>query len=405
MRIAFLTHEPFYPPSGGGSAEAIYLVQELVRRKHEVHIFCPAVSDSRAVMKKFGVHLHEFHTWKMGRYARLRNLKYLLFPFFLSRLVESWARKHTFDLILSQHAIAAVAAGKLKRKLGIPVIMNFLDYLTAFMETWPSYLAPPALLRILKQFELSLPRRYRADAVLAVSDTLADLFKNTGYPPDRTLPIQYGFDSELFPFYEPNEKTDSKDPAIVVMHGSLDHHHIGSIALTSIRDICQARPGTIFRFVGQRTRTLESFLHRLEQVAPSTAVETTGFIPYSEVCRHLQDASVGIVPYEESTGTHCAFVAKIVEYLAIGLPVASTPLANAKRYFAAEPMIRFSDFDGPSFGQAVLSWLPDAKSTRSQFAKMASDRVRENLDWRVICRRAVDFIENIAQSGGLERHP
>ena len=32
MRIAFLTHEPFYPPSGGGSAEAAYLVQELVRR-------------------------------------------------------------------------------------------------------------------------------------------------------------------------------------------------------------------------------------------------------------------------------------------------------------------------------------------------------------------------------------
>ena len=41
MRLAFLTHEPYFPPSGGGSAEAIYLIRELVRRNHEIHLFCP----------------------------------------------------------------------------------------------------------------------------------------------------------------------------------------------------------------------------------------------------------------------------------------------------------------------------------------------------------------------------
>ena len=36
LRIAFLTHEPFYPPSGGGSAEAVYLVEEMARRWAEL---------------------------------------------------------------------------------------------------------------------------------------------------------------------------------------------------------------------------------------------------------------------------------------------------------------------------------------------------------------------------------
>ena len=45
FRIAFLTHEPFYPPSGGGSAEAIYLVDEMVRRGHQVHVFGPQIDD------------------------------------------------------------------------------------------------------------------------------------------------------------------------------------------------------------------------------------------------------------------------------------------------------------------------------------------------------------------------
>ena len=65
MRIAFLTHEPFHPPSGGGSAEAIYLVREMVRRGHEVHLFCPEFPDAEAKAAEFGITPHLFKRWKM----------------------------------------------------------------------------------------------------------------------------------------------------------------------------------------------------------------------------------------------------------------------------------------------------------------------------------------------------
>jgi len=107
MRLAFLTHEPFYPPSGGGSAEAIYLAQELVRRGHRVHLFCPAFPDPDKLEKRFagehtpctprrangsgtpaarppasaeaggelsgGLKCHFFRIWQLGRYTSLRN--------------------------------------------------------------------------------------------------------------------------------------------------------------------------------------------------------------------------------------------------------------------------------------------------------------------------------------------
>ena len=215
MRLAFLTHEPFYPPSGGGSAEAIYLVQEFRRRGHEVHLFCPRVADAAAVRRDFGVTLTEFKTWRMGRYASLRNFKYLLYPFFLQRLVEREAAATKFDLIFSQHAIAAVTAGRLRAKLRVPVVMNFLDYLTGFMETWPAYLAPKPFLAAIKKFELSLPSTYEADGVLTVSDTLADYFADAGYPRTRLLPIYYGYDAELFPLRTP--KPISR-PTVVICH-------------------------------------------------------------------------------------------------------------------------------------------------------------------------------------------
>ncbi len=396
MKVAFLTHEPFYPPSGGGSAEAIYLVRALVRRDHEVHLFCPVFPDAERVATEFGVRPHLFTTWAMGRYTSLRTPKYLAYPAFLQRQVERVAREAPFDLVLSQHAIAAVAAGKLKRSLGIPVVMNYLDYLTGFMETWPRYIAPRFLVRALMRYELSLPQRHQADGVMTVSDPLADRLVRTGYPRDRVQPIYYGYDASLFRYADPAALEGG--PPVVVMHGSFDHHHLGPIARDALRIVARARPEVRFRFVGRETETLTRFRRQVAPELPPGALECTGFVPYAEIAGQLARATIGIVPYEESTGVHCAFVAKIVEYLGVGLPVVSTPLESAQRYFASEPMVRFSGFDGESFGRQILSWLTEPADQRQKWGQSASQRVRLRLDWETITRKAVDFVERIRRS-------
>lgn len=404
MQLAFLTHEPFYPPSGGGSAEAVYLIEEFIGRGWEVHLFCPRVAEPEFVRERFKVRLHQFTAWEMGRYTKLRNAKYLLYPSFLQRFVERTAAAENsgrpFDFVFSQHAIAAVTAGQLKQKWGVPVVMNFLDYLTGFMETWPMWLAPPPALAVLKRFELSLPKRHGVDGLLTVSDTLADYFAKAGYPREKILPIYYGFDAELFPFREP-KPWDAARPAVVVMHGSLDHHHLRDIALAAMQRVMRDLPQTIFRFVGHRTGALETFLNRAKVAAPNARIECTGFVPYAEVVKHLQSADLGIVPYEESTGTHCAFVAKIVEYLAVGLPVVSTSINSAARYFGSEPTVRFAGFDGSRFGEAIVESLRNPPAALPDAARRASERVRRELDWRAISRRAADRVAEIAREKGV----
>ena len=397
MRVAFLTHEPFYPPSGGGSAEAVYLVQELIQRGHEVHLFCPAFPDSDKTQK--GIQCHLFTTWEMGRYTALRNFKYLAYLIFLRRMVERAARHVRFDLVLGQHAIAAVVAGLLRHKLRVPVVMNFLDYLTGFMETWPPYIAPRPLIRALERFELSMPNRYQADGLMTVSDTLADFFANAGYPRERIRPIYYGYDAKLFRPLETPGGESAKTP-VIVMHGSFDHHHLGRIALEALERVARNRPQVKFKFVGKQTPVLVNFRKRAEAMVPGLNIECTGFVPYAEMARHLANATVGIVPYAESTGTHCAFVAKIVEYLGVGLPVVSTPLDSARRYFGSQPAVRFSKFSGASFGQEILSWLDEPFERRRGLGRAASQHVQVELDWSAIGKKAIDFVEQIQQQQG-----
>ena len=181
------------------------------------------------------------------------------------------------------------------------------------------------------------------------------------------------------------------------MHGSFDHHHLGNIALHALIRLVRARPQVKVKFVGKQTPALLNFRQRAKATLPSLQIECTGFVPYGEIARHLSDASLGIVPYEESTGTHCAFVAKIVEYLGVGLPVVSTPLNSARRYFGAEPAVRFSEFSGASFGQLMLRWLEEPLELRRSLGRAASQRVRNELDWRAISKKAVDFVEKIQQ--------
>ena len=278
--------------------------------------------------------------------------------------------------------------------------MNFLDYLTGFMETWPVWLAPPPALALLKRYELSLPRRYKVDGLLTVSDTLADYFRNNGYPSERIVPIYYGYDARLFHFREPT-RWDRSRPPVIVMHGSLDHHHLRDIALLAMERVVRDLPEAVFRFVGHKTGALETFLRRANQRIAHANIQMTGFVPYTDVAQHLQSADVGIVPYEESTGTHCAFVAKIVEYLAVGLPVVSTSINSAARYFANEPTVRFAGFDGVRFGEAILDMLRDPPSNFEEAARAASERVQRELDWRAISRKACDVVDKIAREKGI----
>ena len=388
MRLALLTHEPFYPPSGGGSAEANYLVSELIRRSHEVHLFCPDFPDRDAVAARFGITVHPFTGWEMGRYTRLRSLKYLAYPGGLRRLVRRTARDISFDAILSQHAISAVAAGKLKADLGVPVVMNFLDFLTGFMESWPAWAMPRFVLRRLMAYELSLPKRHDADAVLTVSDELARRFAETGFDPERLLSIHYGHDAKLF-----QPRTENREPGTVAMHGSFDTHHLGPIAIRAITNIALARPETHFLFIGRETDAVKKLAKRVLAAAPLAKLECTGFVPYGEVAQRLGQAGVGIIPYESSSGTHCAFVAKLVEYAALGLPVVSTPLAGVKSFFGDEPSVRFSAFDGDQFTNDVIDLL-DNPPPRAESERLAR-RVAAELDWPVICTKAVDRLEAI----------
>lgn len=399
MRVFLLSHEPLFPPTGGGSSEAKYLVSELVRRGHKVTFIGP-MHDSvtqGALCELFNIEVIPFKTFKMGRYTKLRTIKYLLYPIFLSQLIEGHLRSKNCDLLIGQHSISCVAAGLVGRRVGIPVVMNFLDFLTGFMDTWPQHLMPKPILYFLKKFELSLPIRFKASGVLCISEALRQRFLSLGFDNKKLRNMYFGFDHQAFCFSGARTRViKATTPVKLVMHGSMDNHHLGPILLNSLREISNLRKDNNIElhFIGVVTKALQSFIEDLNLEAREIRIVTHGFINYRDIAGVISKADIGLVPYEENDGSHCAFVAKAVEYAALGLPVVTTRLEGIQSYFSNTPTFRFSDFTGTSFASQVLGMI--AHYPTYEVLKEVSEKVHAELSWQALCHNAGDFIESAA---------
>ncbi len=381
--------------------EAAFLVRELLLRGYEVHVFAPGEAvPPKSFFPQEGwprFRFSPFRAWKVHRYKSGRLVRYLFYPVALYwQVVREWKGGRP-DVVWVQHAVAAPAGAWLKRRWGSWFVLNELDLLTGYLERWPLRRIFPGVVGLWKRWELRMPVRYGVDVVLTVSDALRDRFLRMGVPADRVRAIYYGYDRNRF---RP-DPTIPRQRGLVVMHGSFDYHHLGSIATGAVEQVLEQVPESRFRFIGVMTPSLRRLFHQVERRGWKDRVEMLGFMDYEQIPRVLQEAEVGIVPYEDSEGAQCAFVAKVVEYLGLGMPVVSTDLEGIRRFFAGRtPLIRWTAMSPQAFAEGVVEWIRRAEALRQEDQGRTSQWVGQELDWSAVCQRAVEFMEERIGVGG-----
>ena len=257
----------------------------------------------------------------MGRYAKLAEFQISRVSVFSgTHGRRCCARTMKFDLLFSQHAISAVAAGKLKRKIGHSRRDEFSRPAHGLHGNLAGLHRAAA-----RSSGRSCATKFPCPCATGVDGVLAHfrhvcriILPGAVFRAKKSARFITATTRKIFRFAQACcQKTSRRSSSCTARSTRIIS---ARLRLTRCNSSTRKRPETIFRFVGQRTGALEKFLQRAQREIAGFKFEATGFVPYAEVAKHLADASVGIVPYEESAGTHCAFVAKIVEYVASGLP-------------------------------------------------------------------------------------
>jgi len=119
----------------------------------------------------------------------------------------------------------------------------------------------------------------------------------------------------------------------------------------------------------------------------------TGRISDEDLKRYLSTADFGIAPDPNDPLNNLCTMNKIIEYMAMGLPIVSFDLKES-RYSAQDAAVYIPDNDDKAMGQAIIDLLgnPEQMAAMSEVGRR---RVREGLSWDHSRQVLIDFYDRL----------
>lgn len=171
---------------------------------------------------------------------------------------------------------------------------------------------PTPVVRVLRALETFALRG--ADAVVAVSDAVADRLRELGV--NRVTTVRNGVDTAVF---SPDGPTTHLDRPYLVYAGTTSEWQGAEVFVRAMRRVLEQVPDAKLVFLGQGS----SWEHiRTEAAAlPPGTVEMRGLVPAEEAARWQRGARAALVSILPGRGYDLAYPTKILAALACGTPV------------------------------------------------------------------------------------
>lgn len=401
MKILFVSHRFPFPPKRGGKIRPYNVIRHLHESGHEVTVGSLVRSAEEAAegeglapyCKEYMMgRVHDSVAWAR-MFRRLPTSSPSSMGYFYSRelkqKVSEKLRTERFDLIFVHCSSVAQYVEDTKN---IPMIIDFGDMDS---QKWLSYgtmkpfpLSMGYYVEGLKMqlAEVAIAKKFDVCTVTTKAEraTLQGLAlgcKTDWYPngvdAERFAPTDEPYDRDLICFvgrmdYYPNQDA---------MFDFTEH---------TLPLIQQRRPSTKLVIVGADPSP------QVRALAKKPGVEVTGSVP--EVQPFVRKAAFTVAPLNIARGTQN----KILESLAMGVPVISSPLAAAG--VDCEPDEHILVADRPQQWADACIRLLDSPEERAKLADAGRQRMLSNHSWSSSMKRVDAIIEDcLATAGGRHK--
>lgn len=266
-----------------------------------------------------------------------------------------------------------VAAAVPLRMLGVPVLLDLHEDLPAFFAD--RFSSP-----ILRPLRLLLPAVARtatlaADHVLTVHEPLRRLAIDRGLDPDRVSVVMNSADEALFGQQPTTDRRPLEDGVLrLVHHSSLQRIYGLEVAVAAVA-LAAARPGAprirldVYGDGPYRPQIEAAIVrHAAEDV-----VHLHGRVRMDDLPRLVAAADIGLVPSLPEAYMQLSLSTKLLEYVAMGVPIIATDLATFRSHFDAEAIWYVPGADAEALADAILALAADpdraARMTRAAAAQ------------------------------------
>jgi glycosyltransferase involved in cell wall biosynthesis len=232
-----------------------------------------------------------------------------------------------------------------------------------------------------------------ADIVLAAHDLLKTRIVNRdNIPVDRCISIlNY---PQLDKFSPVNKKTEN-DVIRIIYPGTISYHHGIDILIKAISII--KGKGYLVRLDIYATSTNQKYLSEVNGLIKESGLETDiifhGPVPAHRIGKIMAESDIGVVPKRAGAFGSEAFSTKILEFMAVGVPVIASR-TKIEEYYFDESQIRF--FEPENFtelAECVIQLCND-RAKREELSKNGIKYVSEN-NWENKKQIYLDSVANL----------
>ena len=378
MRILYLSQRIPYPPDRGDRIVTFHQIKHL-SRQHEIVVgslgLHSSPADKKELVRALGVKViapvHARLPRLINTISSLLAGKPLTLGYFYNRALrnslESLVNRVVFDVIIIFSSSMAQYVEKMDH---IPRILNFCDVdsqkwlaLSERQRGPMRWIYRREACTLLK-YEQKVAQEFTASCV--VTQREADVFHQF-IPGIPVHIIENGVDIEHFSGF--SRRPDGLKLVFVgVMDYSPNIEAVIYFAEQVWPQILKVHPNASFIIVGSRP------VRTVRQLAERQGIEVTGQVP--DIRPYLSTATLFIAPLRVARGVQN----KVLEAMAAGLPVLTTPVVAKGLPAGAEDNIFLAEQEPTSWTSAVLALIANSKS-REERAASAKEYVRRFCSW------------------------
>lgn len=238
-----------------------------------------------------------------------------------------------------------------------------------------------------KQFET-------ADAVISTNESYRQVaIKRGGKRPEQVTVVRSGPLLSRFQPVPPEPALKEGRKYLCVYLGVMGPQDGVDYALRAAHHVIQEGfRDILFAFIGGGD-AFDDLVALKNELQLQEFVRFTGRIPDDELKRYLCTADLGIAPDPKTPLNDLSTMNKIVEYMAMGLPVVSFDLMES-RTSAGDAAVYIPDDDPHAMGEAIIQLLNDPERRR-KMGEIGRARVTESLAWDHSKRHLVEFYDRL----------
>jgi glycosyltransferase involved in cell wall biosynthesis len=385
LRIAMVSYS-FYERDN----RVLRYASTLAKRGDHVDVFALRREGKPAEEEFDGVHLHRLQ----GRVLNEKNRFSYAWRIcqFLARATLQVAKhdlRKRYDL-LHVHSVPdfMVFSALLPKLRGAPVILDIHDILPEFYASKFASDKKSGLFRILVGVERASSRF--ASHVIVANDIWRERLVSRSLSRDKCTVVLNSPDRSIF------SRTGNGHPQsgkfLMLYPGSLNWHQGIDIAIRAFAKISKKASNAEFYIYGDGPSKPE-LLDLIRELQVENQVKMPSARSLQEIAQIMETASLGVVPKRKDGFGNEAFSTKIMEFMAMGVPVI-VPDTDIDRYYYDDSVVRFFRAgDADDLAGAMLD-LIESPQKREALIDNATRFIEEN-DWNAKQHEYLELVERL----------